>query len=60
MSAEDVQQLVQARMVQAAETLADAKALLALERSGRSIVNRSYYAMFYGVLIAANNSPCSA
>jgi uncharacterized protein (UPF0332 family) len=37
-------------MVQAVETLADAKALLTLERSGRSIVNRSYYALFYGVL----------
>jgi hypothetical protein len=46
MSAEDVQQLVQARMAQAVETLADAKALRTLGRSGRSIVNRSYYAMF--------------
>jgi uncharacterized protein (UPF0332 family) len=32
------------------ESLGDAKTLLASGRSGRSIVNRSYYSMFYGVL----------
>jgi len=50
MSAEDVQQLVRGRIEQATESLADAKVLLATGRSGRSSVNRSYYAMFYCVL----------
>jgi uncharacterized protein (UPF0332 family) len=50
MNADDIQRLVQARIAQAIETLGDAKALLTIGRSGRSIVNRSYYAMFYGVL----------
>lgn len=50
MSSEDIRQLVQARIGQAIETLADAKALLAAGRSGRSMINRSYYVMFYSVL----------
>ena len=50
MNPEDIRQLVRARMDQAAESLADAKALLTSGRSGRSIVNRSYYCMFYCVL----------
>lgn len=47
MNPEDVQQLVEGRIAQAVESLADAKALLTSGRSGRGIVNRSYYAMFY-------------
>jgi len=50
MNPEDIRQLVQGRIEEAVESLADAKALLDSGRSGRSIVNRSYYAMFYSVL----------
>jgi uncharacterized protein (UPF0332 family) len=50
MNAEDIRQLVQGRIEQAVESLADAKTLLTTGRSGRSVVNRSYYAMFYCVL----------
>jgi uncharacterized protein (UPF0332 family) len=50
MSSEDIRQLVQARIRQAVETLEDARTLLATGRSGRFIVNRSYYSMFYSVL----------
>jgi len=50
MNLEDIRQLVQGWIEQAIESLADAAALLATGRSGRSIVNRSYYSMFYGVL----------
>lgn len=50
MNLEDIRQLVQGRIEQAVESLADATTLLATGRSGRSIVNRSYYSMFYGVL----------
>src|SRR5262245_28735351 len=50
MNPEDIRQLVQGRIEQAVESLADAKTLLTTGRSGRSVVNRSYYAMFYCVL----------
>ncbi|MBI4489950.1 MAG: HEPN domain-containing protein [Deltaproteobacteria bacterium] len=50
MNPEDIAQLVQGRIEQAVESLEDAKTLLATGRSGRSIVNRSYYSMFYCVL----------
>lgn len=50
MNPEDIRQLVQGRIEEAVESLTDAKTLLASGRSGRSIVNRSYYAMFYCVL----------
>jgi hypothetical protein len=50
MNPEDIRQLVQARIGQAVESLADAQTLLEAGRGGRSIVNRSYYSMFYGVL----------
>jgi uncharacterized protein (UPF0332 family) len=50
MNSEDIQQLVRGRIEQAEESLDDAKTLLTTGRSGRSIVNRSYYAMFYCVL----------
>jgi uncharacterized protein (UPF0332 family) len=38
------------RIAEAEETLADAKALLESGGTPRSVVNRAYYAMFYGVL----------
>jgi uncharacterized protein (UPF0332 family) len=46
----DQQTLFIYRLAEAEETLADARALLAGGRSSRSVVNRAYYAMFYGVL----------
>lgn len=49
MNPEDLRQLVRARMGQAVESLEDAHTLLEAGRSGRSIVNRSYYSMCYGV-----------
>ena len=42
--------LIRYRMEQAEESLKDAKVLLDAGRSPRSIINRSYYAMFYAVL----------
>jgi uncharacterized protein (UPF0332 family) len=50
MNPEDIRSLVQGRIEQATESLADAKTLFSAGRGGRSIVNRSYYAMFYCVL----------
>src|SRR5262245_61183995 len=50
MTSEDLRSLVQGRIEQAVESPTDAKTLLVAGRSGRSIVNRSYYAMFYGIL----------
>jgi uncharacterized protein len=50
MNPEDIQRLVQGRIDQAVESLADAETLLTTGRSGRSVVNRSYYSMFYCVL----------
>lgn len=46
----DQQTLFGYRIAEAEETLADARALLESGRSPRSVVNRAYYAMFYGVL----------
>lgn len=46
----DQQTLFKYRLAEAEETLADAKALLDNAGSPRSVVNRAYYAMFYGVL----------
>jgi uncharacterized protein (UPF0332 family) len=42
--------LIRYRLEQADESLKDAKTLLDGIRSPRSIINRSYYAMFYAVL----------
>ena len=42
--------LIQYRLDLAREVLADAKKLLEVQGSPRSIVNRSYYAMFYATL----------
>jgi uncharacterized protein len=46
----DRETLFRYRLKQAEETLADARMMLAGGASARSVVNRSYYAMFYGVL----------
>ena len=46
----DKQDLFQYRIGQAEETLSDAEKMLQENLSARSIVNRSYYSMFYGIL----------
>ncbi len=46
----DKQDLFQYRIGQAEETLSDAEKMLQENLSTRSIVNRSYYSMFYGIL----------
>lgn len=38
------------RLTQADETLSDAKTMLQSKLSPRSIINRAYYSMFYGIL----------
>ena len=50
MKSEEVAELIRHRLAQAATTLEDAKFLLTGNRSPQSIVNRSYYAMFYAAL----------
>ena len=46
----DKQDLFQYRIGQAEETLSDAEKMLQENLSASSIVNRSYYSMFYGIL----------
>jgi uncharacterized protein (UPF0332 family) len=46
----DRETLLKYRIKQAEETLSDAEAMKKAGLSARSIVNRAYYAMFYGVL----------
>ena len=46
----DRETLFRFRLKQAEETLADARMMLAGGASARSVVNRCYYAMLYGVL----------
>jgi uncharacterized protein (UPF0332 family) len=46
----DRETLIQYRIKQSEETLADAEAMSAGGMSTRSIVNRAYYAMFYALL----------
>ena len=50
MKPDDIKILIQYRLEQAKVALDDAKYLLEGERSTQSIVNRSYYAMFYAAL----------
>ncbi len=50
MKDDEILVLIQHRLEQAEESLEDAKVLLDAGRSPRSIINRSYYAMFYAVL----------
>ena len=60
MNPEDIRQLVQARIGQAVESLEDAQTLLQAGRSGRSIVNRSYYSVLWRVGFAADDQPYPA
>ncbi len=46
----DASTLIKYRLEQAGETLNDAKCLLDSNRTPQSIINRSYYAMFYAAL----------
>lgn len=46
----DKETLILYRIKQAQETLSDAKKMLKDKLSPRSIINRAYYSMFYGVL----------
>jgi uncharacterized protein (UPF0332 family) len=50
MKDDEILVLIQHRIKQAEESIEDAKALMDGGRSPRSIINRSYYAMFYAVL----------
>ena len=50
MKKEEIATLVKYRLEQAQIALADARFLLDGNRSPQSIVNRSYYAMFYAAL----------
>jgi uncharacterized protein (UPF0332 family) len=46
----DKEALLAYRLREAEETLADARTMLETGGSTRTVINRSYYAMFYGVL----------
>ena len=50
MKSEEIEILIKYRLEQAKEALDDATYLIEGNRSPRSIVNRSYYAMFYAAL----------
>lgn len=50
-------ELARYRLKQAAESLDEAEFLLSGKMSPRSIINRSYYAMFYAVLALLVNEP---
>lgn len=50
MSADDMERLADYRLNQARSVLRDAEQLIRGEGSPESIINRSYYAMFYAVL----------
>jgi uncharacterized protein (UPF0332 family) len=50
MKAERIEILIKHRLQQASEALNDARILLNNQGSPRSIVNRSYYALFYAAL----------
>ena len=47
MKSKEIEILIKHRLEQAQEALDDAKYLIDGNRSARSIMNRSYYAMFY-------------
>jgi uncharacterized protein (UPF0332 family) len=55
MSGEETPELITHRLEQAETALDDAKYLLDGKRSPQSIVNRSYYAMFYAALALLQN-----
>jgi hypothetical protein len=50
MKDEELEELIAARLAQARVALEDAKFLLDARRSPQSVINRSYYAMFYAAL----------
>ena len=50
MKSDEIQILIKYRLEQAQTALDDAKYMIDGNRSPQSIVNRSYYAMFYAVL----------
>jgi uncharacterized protein (UPF0332 family) len=50
MKSDEISELIRHRLEQAQVALDDAKFLLDGNRSPQSIVNRSYYAMFYAAL----------
>ncbi len=50
METDDIRALVYYRLEQASNALEDARLLAAARRPSLSIVNRSYYAMFYAAL----------
>ena len=50
MKSKEIEILIKHRLEQAQEALDDAKYLIDGNRSPQSIVNRSYYAMFYAAL----------
>jgi len=50
MKSEEIEILIKHRLEQAQQALGDAKYLIDGNRSPQSIVNRSYYAMFYAAL----------
>jgi uncharacterized protein (UPF0332 family) len=55
MKVEEIEILIKHRLEQAREALDDAKYLIDGNRSPQSIVNRSYYAMFYAALALLQN-----
>jgi uncharacterized protein len=50
MKSQDIKTLVQYRLSQATESLAEADVLVQAQKSYRSVINRCYYAMFYAAL----------
>ncbi len=50
MKEDEIQTLIHYRLDQAMSSMDDAKYLLEGHRDPRSIINRSYYAMFYATL----------
>ncbi len=55
MKSDEISELIRHRLEQAQVALDDAKFLLDGNRSPQSIVNRSYYAMFYAALALLQN-----
>ena len=55
MKAKEIETLIKYRLEQAQAALDDAKYLIDGKRSPQSIINRSYYAMFYAALALLQN-----
>ena len=55
MKPKEIETLVKYRLEQAQAALDDAKYLMDGKRSPQSIINRSYYAMFYAALALLQN-----